>query len=182
MDHCRLNDRSALLVVDVQERLFKKIDQAEWTCRSIERLMQGFQLLNLPVFVSEQVPDKLGPTIARLRQLLQGEPLPSKTSFSCCGDPEVEKRLLDLPVDSWVVVGIETHVCVLQTAMDLLARNKGVVVVADGVGSRSPFDKEVALADLRDAGARISTVETVLFELLGSASAPQFKAVQKLIL
>lgn len=171
-----------LLVVDVQERLFNKIDQAESVCRNIERLMQGFQLLNLPVLVSEQVPDKLGPTIARLRQLLQGEPLPPKTSFSCCGDPVVEQRLLDLPVDSWVLVGIETHVCVLQTAMDLLARGKEVVVVADAVGSRSPFDKEIALDDLRSAGARISTVETVLFELLGSASAPQFKAVQKLIL
>lgn len=172
----------SLLVVDVQERLFKKIDQAEWICRNIERLMRGFQLLNLPILVSEQVPDKLGPTIARLRELLQGEPLPPKTSFSCCGDPEVEKRLLDLPVDSWVVVGIETHVCVLQTAIDLLARGKGVVVVADAVGSRSPFDKEIALADLRSAGARISTVETVLFERLGSASAPQFKAVQKLVI
>jgi len=166
-----LSDQSTLVVVDVQERLFPKIDRAEAVGRNIERLMRGYGALALPVVMAEQVPQKLGPTIPSLRLLYEGEPI-EKSRFSCAGLLEGEE---------FVVVGIEAHVCVLQTVKDLLAAGKRVAVANDAVGSRSIFDYSTALAEMRDAGARISSVEILLFELLRDANHPNFSHIAELI-
>jgi nicotinamidase-related amidase len=179
----RLNrQRTGLLIVDVQEKLFPLVER---TCEVMEKLklvIEGFQILKLPIVVTEQYPKGLGNTVGTLKAWLGDDQVYlSKTTFSCTGSEEIKKHLLEMPVDDWVVVGIEAHVCVLQTVKDLLLEHKRVVVLNDCISSRSIFDFSTAIAEMRDCGARISSVETVLFELLGDSKAAEFKQLSQLI-
>ena len=174
-------ERVGLLVVDMQEKLAARVACYPEVLQQILKTIKGFQVMGRPIAVTEQNPIGLGPTITPIRDLLGADQefLP-KTTFSCLGDQAVKKQLLDSSVEQWVVVGIEAHVCVLQTAKDLLAAGKGVVVLSDAVSSRSTVDFLSALNELRDGGVRVSSVETILFEILRDYKSPEFKQISRL--
>jgi len=168
-------DRAALLVVDVQEG-FRSYAVFAAVARACAKLVQGARILGLPTLVSEQYPKGLGHTAPEVG--LGEEPRIEKSVFSA-----VRAEGFDLAdAHQAIVCGIEAHVCVSQTVHDLLEQGVEVHVPADAVGSRHPLDYERALERMERAGAIVSTVEAALFELLGRAGTPEFKAVQKLIL
>lgn len=174
--------RAALLVIDVQEKLFPHLDHECEFLNSLLKMVRGAQILGLPIYATEQYPQGLGSTVAPLKNLL-GESIQywTKTSFSCVKDPSIHKKLLDIPSSQIIVTGIEAHICVLQTVWDLINMGKQVVVVNDAITSRSIYDFSTAIAEMRDLGARLTSMETVLFELLGDAKAPSFKAISQLV-
>ncbi len=168
-------DRTALVVVDVQEG-FRSYDSFQTVARACSKLVRGARILGLPLIVSEQYPKGLGHTAPEVS--LTDEPILEKTVFSAA-----RAEGFDLAGRSQAVVcGIETHVCVSQTVQDLLAQGIEVQVPADAVGSRHQLDYERGLHRLERAGAAVSTVEAVLFELLERAGTPEFKEVQRLII
>lgn len=174
--------KTALLVIDVQDKLFSQVERSCEVMLVIQKVIKGFQILNLPILVSEQYPKGLGSTIATLKAHLPDdqEYLP-KTSFSCLKDDIIKKKIQNIKAEQWVLVGLEAHVCVLQTAKDLLKLGKEVVVLNDAISSRSVYDFSTAIAELRDCGARISSAETILFELLGDSQADEFKEMSQII-
>jgi nicotinamidase-related amidase len=174
--------KSGLLIVDVQEKLFPLVERSCEVLKSIQKLIKALKILHVPIYYSEQYPQGLGPTIPSIKILLDSKVEPfQKTEFSCASDQNTAAKLLALPVDQWIVVGIETHVCVLQTVRDLLHAGKQVVVLNDAITSRSIFDYSTAIAEMRDMGARISSVETVIFELLHDSKDEHFKKISQLI-
>jgi len=174
--------KTGLLVIDVQEKLFPLVERSCEILPMMRKVVRGFQIMNLPIVVTEQYPKGLGHTVASLKACLgEEQTYLEKTCFSCFGDPSIQKLLGDLPISQWVLIGIEAHVCVLQTAKDLLAAGKQVVVLNDAISSRSLFDFSTAIAELRDCGARVSSTEIVLFELLRDAKAPEFKQISEII-
>lgn len=176
-------ERTALLVVDVQERLFTAMDpeQREGMVRNIKLLVAGARRLGLPLLVSEQYPKGLGHILPELREALGAvEPL-TKVDFSCCAVEGFKERLQALGVRGVVVAGIETHVCVLMTALDLIALGYAVHVPADAVCSRARPNWSAGLELLRGAGAVVTTTETVLFQLLRRADTEEFRDLRALI-
>lgn len=173
---------TGLLLIDVQERLYPHLERPCELLSSIQQVIKGFQILKLPIFVSEQYPQGLGTTLPAIKQLLPADQqFLTKTSFSCLGDEQIKKQLLDTNIFHWVLVGIEAHVCVLQTAKALLNEGKNVVVLNNAISSRSIYDLSTAIGELRDAKIRVSTVETVLFELLADSTAAEFKQISALV-
>ncbi len=173
--------KAALVVVDVQGRLAECMDGADRLLPAVRRLILGWRALGLPVLVTEQVPAKLGPTRPELADAVSGlTPIP-KSSFSCCGEPAFLRALEATGLRRVLLCGIETHVCVWQTARDLLRAGYAVEVCVDAVSSRSAAHREVALARMRDEGARGTVVEMALLEQVGTAAAPTFRAVHALI-
>ncbi len=176
------SSRTILLIVDMQEKLFPSIERGDDILQSICKMIKGFQILNLPIQISEQYPPGLGTTIDPLKKALDEAYRPwIKTSFSCMDIPDFVNSVNALPYSQWIVVGIEAHVCVLQTVKGLLKARKEVAVLNDAISSRSIYDFSTAIAEMRDAGARITSSETVLFELVKDAKHPQFKAISGLI-
>lgn len=177
-----LRDKVGLLVVDVQEKLFPYVENSCPVMQTIQKAVRGFQILHLPIYVTEQYPKGLGHTVATLKGVLgPDQTYLAKTTFSCLDDHAVKEALLQAPIAQWVVAGIEAHVCILQTVKDLLENNKQVVVLNDAISSRSIYDFSTAIAELRDCGARISSTETILFELLRDSKAAEFKEISQLI-
>jgi nicotinamidase-related amidase len=168
---------TALVVIDFQERFRGAVEGFDEASARAGVLVQAFREMGLPVVVTEQYPQGLGPTVDPVAEAAEGIARIEKTIFSA-----VRVDGFDLEGRSVAVVcGVEAHVCVAQTALDLLADGIEVHVVADAVASRSPFDRDTALTRLRDRGATVTTTEAVAFELLGGAAHPAFKAVQGLI-
>jgi nicotinamidase-related amidase len=170
---------TGLLVIDVQEKLMVKIPQAEALVRNISFLIDGARLLNLPVQATEQYPKGLGPTVPALAAKLPERP--EKLAFSCCAVPAVVDGFRRAARPKVVLAGIETHVCVQQTALDLLAQDFRVYIPIDAVSSRYGTDHEVALRRLEKAGCTLTTAESCVFEWCGGADHPQFKAVSALV-
>jgi len=171
---------SMLLVVDVQDKLLAAIPEAGALVRDITFLAKAAKLLAVPVIGTEQYPKGLGPTAADVLPLLSQPPL-AKMAFSCLGSEPFADLLTTLTARQVVVVGIEAHVCVLQTVLDLIAAGREVFLPADAVRSRRPTDRETALRRCERAGAVLTTVETVAFEWLRGADHPSFKAVSQLV-
>lgn len=173
---------TALLVIDVQEKLIRLVDRSTDVLHNIQKVIKGFQILKVPMVVTEQYPQGLGGTVPALKSFFdpQQKFFP-KTAFSCLGDPVIKNEVLSMPVDNWVLIGIEAHVCLLQSAKDLIGIGKKVVILNDATTSRSIFDYSTAIAELRDSCARITSSETVLFELLEDSKNPEFKAISQLI-
>jgi nicotinamidase-related amidase len=170
---------TALLVIDVQDKLLPLIPGADALVRNIAFLIDGARLLDMPVAATEQYPKGLGSTTAALARRLPERP--AKVAFSCCAVDSVLSSLEHGGRPKVVLAGIETHVCVLQTALDLLAGNFRVYVPVDAVASRYPVDHEFALRRLERAGAVLTTSETCVFEWVGGADHPQFKKVSVLV-
>jgi nicotinamidase-related amidase len=170
---------SALCVIDVQERLLPAMAEGERVVRRCRRLVEAARLLAVPTLLTEQYPKGLGPTVGSLAELLP--PPIAKMTFSCCGTSTFGESL-PASVSAIVLCGLETHVCVAQTALDLLAAGFAACIAVDAVASRHSIDHEIALRRLESAGAIVTTSEAVLFEWCGSAEHPQFQAVRKLVL
>lgn len=174
----RLRRETAVAVlIDVQERLFPHIDGHTRLERQLERLLTGLGTLAVPVVVTQQYTRGLGPTISSLQPFVQN-PL-EKRAFSCCGSAEFRQAIA--PADTLLLCGIEAHVCVLQTALDLLADGKRVVWVDDAIGSRRSADKALAFQRLLAAGVIPTSVESLLLELCVQSGTPEFKALSALI-
>lgn len=171
---------TAILIVDDQERLVPAVSNREAMIERTRMLLQGLKALGVPMIVSEQYPKGLGPTIPEIAELIDSEPLP-KMTFSCYADEELRKAIDATGCSSVLVCGTETHVCVLQSAIDMKNAGKNVVIVEDCVSSRKPHDIEIGLRRAEEEGVCISTAETVLFELLERADSPEFKIISKLI-
>jgi nicotinamidase-related amidase len=173
-------DGAALLVVDVQERLVLAIPEARriiWNCR---RLLDGARVLGVGAAITEQNPDKLGPTVGELVAAHSG-PTYAKLAFSAGDCGELFAAWREAGVERVLVCGIEAHVCVAQTALDLLAAGYQTFVAADAVGSRSRHDYDVALRRLESSGAVITTVEAALFEWCERAGTPEFREISALV-
>lgn len=176
------SSQCALLIVDVQEKLFAKVDRGCEVAQTIYKAIRGCQILDIPIVVSEQYPKGLGPTLEIIKQALPEDHVYfEKNSFSCCRNELLYAHMHGLNRDQWIVVGLEAHICVQQAAKDLHKFGKEVVVLNDAITSRSIFDYSTAIAEMRDCGIRISSLETVLFELLRSAESPQFRQISQLV-
>jgi len=174
-------DESVLLVVDVQDKLLKAVPTAADLVRNAGFLLDVANLLGVPSLATEQYPKGLGPTTEAILARLKSKVM-IKTAFSCCGAEGFLTEVRSFNRGTVVVVGMESHVCVLQTVLDLLEAGFAVHLPIDAVASRSGLDKDAALRRLDKAGAVLTTVETVAFEWLRDAAHPSFKAVSKLIL
>lgn len=173
---------TALLVVDVQEKLFPLVERADEILHKVKQAVQGFQILGLPIYVTEQYPEGLGEIVPDLKCTLGPTQIYfPKTTFSCLGDKKIKEVLFNQPKRQWVIAGIEAHVCILQTVKGLLNEGHEVVVLNDAISSRSIYDYSTAIAEMRDYGARISSTETILFELLNDSKAAEFKQINQLI-
>jgi nicotinamidase-related amidase len=172
-------NETALLVVDVQEKLMAKIPSAEAIIRDIAFLIDAAKVMGIEVLATEQYPRGLGPTVRALAERLPARP--DKVSFSCCGVPGLIEGLRQKRRSRVLLAGIEAHVCVLQTALDLLTADFRVYVAADACGSRYAIDREIAIRRLEKTGAIITTAECAVFEWLGGSAHPQFKQVSALV-
>lgn len=172
-------DNAGLLVVDVQGKLITLVPGHKRIIWNIRRLIDGAKALNVAVAATEQYPQGLGPTVPELAAKLG--PIPAKSAFSCgeCGDlfREWSKR----GIDKILVSGIEAHVCVQQTAFDLMAHGFHVYLAVDAVGSRFDVDYQTALRRMESAGATLTTTESALFEWCGRSGTPQFKQISALV-
>jgi nicotinamidase-related amidase len=170
-----------LVVVDVQGKLARLMHDKESLFKNIEILIQAAKILNIPILWCQQCPQSLGPTIPQIARLLTDiEPI-NKASFSCCGCDQFNAKLAELSRRQVLLCGIEAHVCIYQTAIDLLHKGFAVDVLADAVSSRTLENKQVALQCMSVEGAKISSTEMALFELLKTADHPHFKQIAKLI-
>jgi nicotinamidase-related amidase len=175
---------SLVLVVDVQDKLLAAMPDAAGLIRDVAFLLDAAAILSVPVLATEQYPQGLGPTTAELAKRLPTglqSNVPAKVAFSCCGASGLLASIRATGRTHIVLVGMETHVCILQTALDLLAEGLQVVLPVDGVQSRFTLDRDTALRRLERAGATLSTVETTAFEWLGGADHPSFRAISKLV-
>ena len=173
-------DRSQLLVVDMQERLAPAIEAVDGVERNCRLLLEGAREVGVPVLVSEQYPKGLGHTLPALQPLLGTNQAFEKMEFSCFANDNLRHALTD-GRPSTVVCGIEAHVCVLQTVLEMKAAGLDVTLVADAVGSRKAESRVLALERAARAGIEIVSTEMVLFEWLRSAADPAFKTVSRLI-
>lgn len=169
------------IIIDIQERLFPHMHEKEDLLKRISILIQGFQLLEVPIVVTEQYTRGLGYTIDPVKNLFHGFNAIEKISFSCCDEPLFNDQLKWFNRKFIVIAGIETHVCVLQTIEDLLELGLTPVIVEDCVSSRRLSDKQVAIARMRQDGAIITTSESLLLELCRHAGNERFKAISGII-
>jgi nicotinamidase-related amidase len=170
---------TGLLVIDVQDKLLALIPGAEALVRNIAFLIDGARLLGVPVQATEQYPKGLGGTAAELARRLPERP--DKQAFSCCVVPGLVEGFRRAARPKVVLAGIETHVCVQLTALDLLAQDFRVYIPVDAVASRSAIDHEYALRRLEKAGAVLTTSESCVFEWVAGAAHPRFKEVSRLV-
>jgi nicotinamidase-related amidase len=170
---------TALAVVDVQQRLIGAIANQRQVVWNVRRLIDGAKLLGLAVVATEQYPKGLGPTVPELAGRL-GD-IPSKLTFSCGGCPEIFSDLEQRGAHKLLVCGIEAHVCVQQTVLDLMANGWQVYVAIDAVGSRFEIDYRTALGRMDSAGAILTTTEAALFEWCQTADIPEFKEISRLV-
>ncbi len=170
---------AGLLIIDVQEKLMPFIRDAAALTRNIGFLIDAARILKVPVQATEQYPRGLGATVAELAGRLPERP--DKVAFSCCAIPSVIDGFRRDGRSKIVLAGIETHVCVLHSALDLLALDFRVYVAADAVSNRYVMDHEYALRRLEQAGAILTTAETAVFEWVGAAGTPTFKEISRLV-
>ena len=179
--HDLTSEDTVVLMVDVQQRLLPTIDRHGPLTRACEDLLAGLGLLGLPVILTEQFRRLLGPTVDSVRDRLPGvEPLP-KMTFDCCGEPAFADALERTERRQVIVAGIETHVCVLQTACSLARMGYGVFLAADACGSRKREDHDMALHVMRKRGVTVATVEMLVFQLLGTAESREYRQFVKIL-
>ena len=169
------------VVVDIQERLFQVMHGKDDLLKKCLVLLEGLKVLEVPILVTEQYPRGLGPTIEPLKQVLESSTAIEKIAFSCCDEPEFISSLEHLTRKNVIICGIEAHVCVLQTVVDLVEGGYTPVVVADCTTSRHAGDKSVALERIRAEGALVTTCESILFELARVAGTDTFKTISRLV-
>ncbi|MBV9492737.1 MAG: hydrolase [Acidobacteria bacterium] len=181
----RLNRADAvLLVIDVQERLMPVIHEHEEVERNVDRLLRGARILDLPALVTEQYPKGLGATVEPVRRALletYGYRPIEKSCFSAWGCGELHAELRTLRRKQVLLAGVEAHVCVYQTAVDLVANGHEVFLIADAISSRTARNRDLALQRMLTEGAKLASTEMALFELLVEAGTEEFRAISRLV-
>ena len=173
--------KTVLIVIDVQGKLANLMHGKDAFLQNLQKTIRGLRALGIPILWAEQNPAGLGPTVPEVAELLSGIAPIGKMSFSCCQHEPFMRALKAAGRSQVLIAGIETHVCVYQTAMDLIEADYDVEVVADAVASRTPENKELGLQKMRDAGVGLTSMETALFELLRVAEGAQFKEILKIV-
>jgi isochorismate hydrolase len=173
--------QAVLLMVDIQEKLLPAMHESARVLQHAARLAKGAQILGVPVWVTEQYRKGLGPTVPELVSAIAGFAPIEKMAFSALGAPGLRRRFRDLNIQQAIICGIEAHVCVAQTCLDLLEIDLQPFIVADAVSSRNPEDCRIGLERMRHAGAVVVSAEMVLFELLERADTPEFKQILPLV-
>ncbi len=176
-----LQNETAAVVVDIQERLLPHIHDYGKVLENCLKLVEGLQILSVPLLVTQQYTKGLGPTNPSLAAKFDEFRHIEKTAFSCCEEPSFKEEISGLGKKNIILCGIETHVCILQTCIDLLEEGYAPVVVEDCVSSRNPGDKQVAIERMRQEGATITTSESILFELTRRSGTDTFKRISKLV-
>jgi nicotinamidase-related amidase len=176
-----IRDQTTALIIDIQERLFPHIHDHDALASRTGILIRGLQVLKVPVHVTQQYSRGLGQTIAPIGGLFNPFSHIEKTAFSCCDEPKVILMLEATGRKNVLLAGIESHVCVQQTVIDLLERGYQPVVIEDCVSSRRPYDNDIAVQRMRREGAVISTCESILFELCRYSGTEEFKSISALV-
>ncbi len=177
-----LKEDTSLLIIDIQSRLFPHIHEFQKFEDSTCKLIEGTKALNLPIFVSEQYVKGLGETTNNIKAALGDSYKPiEKMAFSCCDMDEYQAFLKQNGKKNVLICGIESHICILQTSLDLLKAGLQPVVIENCVSSRNLQDKETAIRRLLQEGAIVSTYESILFELCRYSGTPEFKEISKII-
>ena len=170
-----------LVVVDVQGKLAQLMYEKEKLFSNITVLIKSAKILDIPILWCQQVPKALGETVDEIKEFLTGNEPIDKSAFSCCGDEVFRQKLKQAGKKQIIICGIETHVCIYQTAMNLLDKEFEVTLVTDAVSSRTAENKALAIEKLNAEGVSLSSTEMALFELLKDAKHPNFKEIAKLI-
>lgn len=170
-----------LLIVDIQGKLASLMHEKELLFGNVQKLVKGIQILGIPILWVEQNPQGLGPTIPEIAALLSDIQPISKMSFSCCENDRFLQALKTLNREQVLIAGIEAHICVYQTAVNLVDLGYAVEVAVDAVSSRNVTNKEVALQKMKDVGVGLTSVETALFELLKVAEGETFKQMLAIV-
>jgi len=171
---------TALLVMDMQEKFSPVIWQWEEVRDNVVKMIKAADILHLPVILTEHYPEGLGPIVPEILAAAEGRPIVKKTTFSCCNE-DLMARLRREWIKTILLCGIETHVCIMQTALDFLAVGFAVHVIADATSSRAQQNRQLALERIRAAGGIISSVEMALFELLKQSGTSEFRAILQLV-
>ena len=175
-------EESVLLVVDIQGKLAGLMHEKEALFANASKMIRGARVLDIPIVWLEQNPDGLGATVSQISEVMPEGLAPiSKLSFSCCGEEKFMAALTAAGRRQVLLLGIEAHICVGQTAADLLAMKYEVHVLADAVSSRAALNKQVALERIKDAGGQVTSVEAALFEMLRVAEGPEFKEIVRIV-
>jgi nicotinamidase-related amidase len=174
-------NEAVLVVIDIQGSFFQTMQNKENLLGNATKVIKGAKVFNLPIIVTEQIPEKLGRTLPVLVGELDGADCIAKETFSCWGNDRFREKLESFSRRKVIIIGIESHVCVYQTAVDLLDNGYSVHVVADAVSSRTKENSEIALNTMKSAGAHLTSAEMVLFELLHSAGDAKFKEIHKIV-
>jgi nicotinamidase-related amidase len=174
-------EQSVLLVIDLQQKLIPAMVDGQGLLRMTERLLSAARILEIPSACTEQYPKGLGPTVEPVCALMSCKEIRPKMHFSSCRAEGLMDELMALGRRQVIIIGIEAHVCVQQTVLDLLEADFQVFVCVDGISSRRPLDRDVALGRMQQAGAVLTTTESVIFEWLEEAGTPQFKEVAQLV-
>ncbi len=180
-DKLLTTNKTALLIIDIQEKIIQVINEYELVIENTIKLIKGFKALEVPIFHTEQYPKGLGTTERSIQTELDENDAIQKLSFSCSGAGELFENLKKKKISQVVVCGVESHVCVQQTVLDLLANDFQVNVAADAVSSRRVKDYDIAISRMRQHGAEVTTTEAILFELLNVCGTEVFKKVSKII-
>lgn len=174
-------ENTALLVIDVQEKLMPVIHEQALIFENVNKLIRGAEILDLEIIITEQYPKGLGNTCKEIQLPTENPIVIEKMCFSCMLNDEVNEQLKLTNVKDVIICGVEAHICVLKTALDALEAGYRVHVVSDAVSSRTPQNKQLAIDRMSQAGAFIVSVEMILFMLLDTAGTDEFKAISKLI-
>ena len=176
-----LQNETMAVVIDIQEKLLPHIYDGEKILQNCLKLIEGLQILSVPVIITQQYTKGLGSTVTSIIQKFPEFSHIEKTSFSCYEEPAFSDQVLRLGRSSIILCGIEAHVCVLQTSLDLLKAGLIPVVVEDCVSSRKPNDKQIAIERMRQEGILITTMESILFELTRCAGTETFKGISGIV-
>lgn len=169
------------LIIDMQERLFPVMEGKETLLKSCITLIQGLSELKLPLLFTQQYTKGLGETLPEIKSLVPDFDFVEKSNFSCCDELQIVEKLKEHNTKNVILCGIESHVCVLQTAVDLKEAGLNPIVVMDCVSSRTPENFELAKERFRFEGIMMTSYESILFELTRTSTAPEFRAISKLV-
>ena len=169
------------LIIDIQEKLYPVIAEKERLLDNCKKLIEGLRILDIPIVCTQQYSKGLGATLSEISSLLQPFSFIEKNAFSCLDQPQYADLLDQSGKTNVLICGIESHVCVLQTAVDLQEKGYQPIVISDGISSRHLAEKQIALQRFSLEGIRVSTVESILFELTRSADSVEFKSISKLV-
>ncbi len=176
-----LKEKCSGLIIDIQEKLFPVMAEKELLISNCLKLVEGLRILGVPTTYTQQYSKGLGETVDSIRELYLPFSFIEKNTFSCLDEPKYEAYLQKSAKNTILIAGIESHVCVLQTAVDLQEKGYLPVIISDCISSRNPADKIIALNRFMQEGIRISSVESILFELTRASGTLEFKSISKII-